>query len=294
MCICHTLNNVGGQIEFPILSSFMTSWLELVGGRHPHIGARDLWRETVAPQTVPGFSNTRWYAKAEIEFVLAENFNRLPGFVAQLEEHGYGDATRKKLQQTLEDPKTASELKLQLAAMLDMRQLVRTTYELEGERLEVMLVFHRIEELRALGRALINDEGATVLPNLDAAVRAAVKLASGLKVSKFFDGFGYCEGKIISSSMVDSTLYPGKERRAYTVKYHSDGATEDLEEEELRPLLLVKDMPERRAVVAGLVPAFEYLERRITGQCDAPFKCDKMYEVCNAPTPIVLVSATYN
>lgn len=282
LCICHTLNNVGVQIEFPTLTLFMTSWLELVGGRHPHIGARDLWRETVAPQRVPGFSNTRWYAKAEIEFVIAENFNRLTGFMQRLEEYGYGEASRRKLQSILSDQQTATELKLQLAAMLDIRRLVRTTYELEGERLELLLVYHRIEELRAFGRALIEDEGGTVLPNLDGALRAAAKLATGMRISKYFDGFGFCEGNIVSSSMVDSTLYPGKERRAYKVKYVSDGAMEDLEEEELRPLLVVKDMPERASVVAGLIPAFEYLERRITGQCEVPYRCDKMYEVCKS------------
>lgn len=160
-----------------------------------------------------------------------------------------------------------------------MRRLVRTTYELEGDRLEIMLVYRRVEELRAFGRALKEDEGATVLPNLDGALRATAKLVVGTKVSKFFEGYGYCEGKIISSGLVDSTLYPGKERKAYTVKYFSDGTTEDLEEEELRPLLVVKDIPERADVVAGLVPAFDYLEKRITGQCEEPYKCDTMYEV---------------
>lgn len=81
LCMSHTLNNVGGHLEMPELNSFMTVWLEYVGGRHPHIGARDLWRSLVAPQRVPGFSNVRWYAKAEIEFVLAENYHLLAAFM---------------------------------------------------------------------------------------------------------------------------------------------------------------------------------------------------------------------
>ena len=50
--------------------------------------------------------------------------------------------------------------------MLDVRVLVRTTYALEGDRLEILLVPRRVEELRALGRALAaNQDG--VLPNVD-------------------------------------------------------------------------------------------------------------------------------
>lgn len=273
LCICHTLNNTGSQLDLPVLAAFMTPWLDLVGGRHPHAGARELWRETVAPQRVPGFSNTRWFSKAEIQFVLAENFNKLPTFLRRLDEYGYGDATRQKLHTILEAPETASKLKFQLAAMLDIRHLVRTTYELEGDRLEIMLVFNRVEELRAFGRSLICDQGATVLPNLDAALRSSIKLEVGAKVSKFFDGFGFCEGKVVACGTFDSTLYPGQERRGYTIKYNSDGSQEDLEEEEVRPLLIVKDIPNRVEVVAGLIPAFEYLERRLMDDCDEPYKC---------------------
>lgn len=273
--------NVGGQIDLPTLAAFMTPWLELVGGRHPHMGARDLWRDAVAPQRVPGFSNTRWYAKAEIQFVLAENFEKLPGFLRQLDEFNYGEATRRKLQSFFDDGEAALQLKAELAAMLDMRPLVRTTYELEGDRLELMLVYHRIEELRAFGRALTTHQDATILPNLDGALRASVKLVAGTKINKFFEGFGHCEGKITGAGgLVNSTLYPGKERRAYTVKYTSDGATEDLEEEEIRPLTVVKDLPRRKTIVEGLCSAFDYLERRLTDQCDEPYKCSGMYTVC--------------
>lgn len=187
------------------------------------------------------------------------------------------------MQSFFDDGETALQLKAELAAMLDVRQLIRTTYELEGDRLEILLVYQRIEELRAFGRALKVNQAATILPNLDGALRASVKLATGTKMSKFFHGFGQCAGKIISTvGMVDSTLYPGQERPAYTVKYDSDGATEDLEEEEIRPLVSVKDMPQRASIVAGLIKAFDYLERRITDECDEPYKCAHMYKVCVA------------
>ena len=70
MCIAHTLNNVGERINFPVLKEFMTPWLELVGGSHPHKGAQSLWKKAVHPQVVPGYSPVRWYATAEIQFVI--------------------------------------------------------------------------------------------------------------------------------------------------------------------------------------------------------------------------------
>lgn len=183
MCMAHTLNNVGSRINFELLQEFMSPWLELVGGRHPHRGAQALWRSAVQPTSVPGFSNVRWHSKAEIEFVIAEHFDKLRPFLSALDEHGYGDATRQKMHQILDNEAKAKKLGLQLAAMLDMRCLVSTTYELEGDRLELLLLYERIERLRALGKAMLAGD-AGVLSNLDAALRSRVQLKSGVKVEK--------------------------------------------------------------------------------------------------------------
>lgn len=85
LCISHTINNCGKRIDLNVLQEFITPWLELVGGKNPHQGAKALWKSAVRPQQVPGFSTTRWYAGAEIEFVLAENFDKLSTFLAQLD-----------------------------------------------------------------------------------------------------------------------------------------------------------------------------------------------------------------
>lgn len=127
LCICHTLNNAGGQISMEPLATFTTAWLELVGGRHPHVGAKALWAQTVAPQRVPGFSNVRWFSKAEIQFVIAENFEKLLPFLAQLDEMKYGDSTRQRLHLVLDDAAKRRQLKTQLDALLDVRRLVRAT-----------------------------------------------------------------------------------------------------------------------------------------------------------------------
>ena len=133
----------------------MTPWLELVGGRNPHQGTKALWKRAVTPQKVPGYSITRWHASAEIQFMLAENFDKLTAILAQLNQLGYGDASREKLNKIMDSSDgKRKQLRLQLAGMLDMRALVRTSYELEGDRLELLLVHDRIESLRSLGNAL--------------------------------------------------------------------------------------------------------------------------------------------
>lgn len=86
-------------------------------------------------------------AKAEIQFVIARAGMRVLGdFITELEQRDYGDATRQKLRYIYDNQ--IDSLQLQLAAMLDMQILVKTTYELEGDRLEIMLTYDRIEGLR--------------------------------------------------------------------------------------------------------------------------------------------------
>lgn len=183
LCIAHTLNNTGSRLDFPLLKEFFTPWLELVGGRHPHRGAQDLWRSAVHPQKVPGYSAVRWHATAEIQFVLADHFDKLAPFMRQLNERGYGDATRRKLNTILDDADQSGELALQLAAIKDLRIFVSTTYELEGDRLELLLVYDRVESLRALGRS-IKAGAQGVLPNVDAVLRHRTKLEKGTVIEK--------------------------------------------------------------------------------------------------------------
>lgn len=277
MCICHTLNNCGGHLSLPALDSWMTPWLELVGGRNPHSGAMSLWKDTVAPTVVPGFSNVRWYSKAEISFVLAEHFDKIGDFLDEIDELGYGEATRKSLRQIFTNDH--AKLELQLAGMLDMRTLVKTTYELEGDRLEVLLVYRRIEALRKLGQSIKNYEDGC-LPNVQALLRSRMELKAGVQITKDFPPHGSFDGSIISSSRVNSTLYPGKEVVAFNVRYPADGTREDLEEDEVRPLLQTAHLREFQETCDALVGVFDYLEHRMTGVCNDIYDCEDMYETC--------------
>ena len=291
LCIAHTLCHVGERFELPTLKEFKTPWLELAGGRDPHRGAQLLWKSTVAPATVPGYSKVRWYAWAEILFVIAEaGMDRLGEFITTCEQRDYGDATRRSLR-SIYDTKMDS-LRLELAAMLDTRVLVKTSYELEGDRLEILLTYDRIEALRSLGRSIIAGEDG-VLPNVDGVLRSLMKLKKGVELEKHFHGHGIFVGKLDKIEEVQSTLYPGQDRDAWLVKY-ADGHEEHYEEEELRtgkygpvpngqdgkPVLIVRDMPERKAICDALKPGFDYLEARITGTCEAQYSCVEMYELC--------------
>ena len=118
----------------------------------------------------------------------------------------------------------------------------------------------------------------------------------------------------------------GQQRDAWLVRYVSDGAEEHFEEEELRsgsdgpaptagngkPVLVVRDMPERKRICNALTPIFDYIEvrllcppplhphphphphlhtillwqARLTGttvgesECQAQYSCVAQYELC--------------
>ena len=73
-----------------------------------------------------------------------------------------------------------------------------------------------------------------------------------------------------------------------------DGHQEHYEEEELRagkdgavpngedgkPVLIFRDLPERKSTYLKLLPGFNYLETRIMGACGAQYSCREMYELC--------------
>ena len=217
MCVSHTISNSGKRIKLLTIDKFRTPWLELAGGRDPVPGAKAAWIRIVAPAEVPGYSKVRWWAWAEIIFVIAEaGMRRLGDFITTCEDREFGDATTAALHDIYDNK--LDELRLELAAMLDVRVLVRTTYELEGDRLEILLTFERLETLRTLGRA-IKAEQDGCLPNVDATLRKLMKLEKGVVVEKYYAGHGVCKAKLLKKEKVASSLYPGKQVDAWKVKY---------------------------------------------------------------------------
>jgi len=231
-CVSHTLTHVGARFQFDELDTFMTPWYTLVCNSTQ---AKSLWKEMIG-ESVNGYSNVRWYCKAEIMMQIARHFDKLPLFLERLAEREIGDVTTTKMLTSYRSSK--AELRLSFAAMLDMRPLVATTYKLEGDRLEILLAYDMLEALRSLGRRL--GEPGT-LQNVDCVLRQDMQIKKGVKISKLWDGMPF-EGKVIEISTAESTIYPGQERRVYKVHYAADDTAEDLEDEEIRKLLVITEL----------------------------------------------------
>ena len=271
LCVCHTLSIMGGKFDFPELEEFTSVWVSMV---YSHAGIKTIWKHMVEEEVV-GFSNIRWYCKAEIIMQIAKAFGHVGPFLAMLEQLNYAPTLQGKLSQMLSEKKPV--IKLQAAAILDMRAVVSTTYTLEGDGAAlILLAFPLIENIRHLGRNLAS-EGS--LLNVEAVLRNSAELKRGLIIKKVFVGYGNCEATIVKIDRADSTLYPGVVRTVYTVKYTIDGVEEDLEEEELRPLIFTENMPERKPIVEGLQKGFDYLESRLTGNCHEQFSCVETYQI---------------
>ena len=267
LCGSHTVCHLGDHFTLDKLEKFMAAWTRMMNQEH----IKKRWARLMG-EPAKSFSEVRWWALAEMEMQIAMKYTLMLQLLRELRDAGIAPslvATMMEIEQS-----HPLELKLQFAAMLDMRLVVSTTYDLEGDGLAILLAYAKGEALRALGRNL---NAAGTLANVEAVLRNTTSIMTGSTIRKVFPGHGLCEGAVISQDIADSTLYPGQERTVYTIKYHSDGAEEDLEEEEIRPLLVVQDRPERAAIVNSLLPGFTYWENRITGNCYANFNFEHTY-----------------
>ncbi|KAK3257389.1 hypothetical protein CYMTET_33521 [Cymbomonas tetramitiformis] len=140
-----------------------------------------------------------------------------------------GDVTTKKMRTLYEaDPFL---LEVSFAAGYDgTLAMLKTTYELEGDRLEILLVYRRVEALRAFGRSLLDGANRDTLPNVDAVIRRATTPTVGLKIQKEFPEHGLFTGFITA---IDKD-HP--EEWVYTISYE-DGDSETMVLAELEPRL---------------------------------------------------------
>ena len=65
----------------------------------------------------------------------------------------------------------------------------------------------------------------------------------------------------------------------YKIAY-DDGDSETMDLAELKPLLSTYGDSLRAKVIAGIVPAYTYLEDCITGHCESRYDCAHCYEIC--------------
>ncbi|KAL1518474.1 hypothetical protein AB1Y20_002765 [Prymnesium parvum] len=122
-----------------------------------------------------------------------------------------------------------------------------------------------------------------------------MNLGRGTKIKKYFEGHGFATGELRRQEEVQSTLYPGRTRQAWLVSY-ADGHEEHFEEEELRSgrdgktapengdgkpsVIVVKHLPQRKGILKTLEEGLDYLEARLSGDCQANFSCKDMYAIC--------------
>jgi hypothetical protein len=71
-----------------------------------------------------------------------------------------------------------------------------------------------------------------------------MQIKKGTKMSKLWDGEPF-EGNVVEISKAESTLYPGQERTVFKVHYPADNTKQDLEDEEIRKLLVINHLEVR-------------------------------------------------
>jgi hypothetical protein len=265
ICICHTLSCTGDELNFPDLNEFMTPWLVLVQNQP---SAKAEWKSIVG-EGMKGYSNIRWHSKGEIIIEICKHFTSLPDFLAKLLELGIGDATTTKMISIYE--RNPLLLELSMAAHMDIELLISTTYEMEGERLEILLVYSRVECLRALG-SRIKSRARGILLNVESAIaRMQTSPGIGMVFTKNFDGYGEYEGRITGVEEIDGV-------KLFKVVYEDDDE-EEIDNAEMKQLLKAYGDITYSGIVDSIVPAFDYLENRLTGNCRNQFSCEHTYEV---------------
>ena len=159
ICFSHTIDNVGKHFEFSVLDTFSRCWNTMFS-LSP--AARLLWK-TRTGTAMRLHSKTRWWSKWEVLNQVMEFFGDVEPFLR--ENDNLSPVCRASLLEIFDDPVTARDLDIELAAMIDAgKHFVQATYYLEGDGL---LVFACYERLSALAHAIAIDS----YPNTEAKAR---------------------------------------------------------------------------------------------------------------------------
>jgi len=270
LCFPHTLHNTGKHLQLPVLDEFMTPWLQLV----PQPGAAKLRWQAILGKGVSSYSKVRWWSRWEIMQEIALNFGALPGFLTNLDADGIGDATTKKMLAIITNQR--QELELELAAVMSCERLCLATYRMEGDRLELLLIHRTIEELIQFGHNLGKD--ASDLPSVAALLRNGT-INLNTKTREWFPAphSKWFPGQV--TRLPITTGVANRRKSTYKVTY-SDGTSIEQDEQELRNNIDVLEMPEWQTAVNVVKGAYDYLEQRITDDCQVPYHCSGPYEVC--------------
>lgn len=302
LCVSHTLDNVGEHIAFSNVTTFMAAWLQVA--QSPR--ARDIWRYH-ATESMKTYSNTRWWSKCEVQNDIFARFSCLEPFVKDLQDTHTCVASIPILRSFIND-ENKFWLQLCLAACKDISTpLISATYSLEGDRLEFLLAFDRIQHLLALGDQLrvMKDKVALIqaldgapppatsgsqpasriyvplaepLPSVAALIKEhATDPVVGTPVSKYFDGMGRYAGRV-TKLVLRWNPPTNKDEVMYTVVY-SDDDFEDLSKDDCMEHFAEFADRNYLKILDGLIPAFDYLARRFDGTGPAAFDCSASLEM---------------
>ena len=178
LCICHTLMNMGKHFHLGYLDEFMSKWIAIIYGTSPH--AKAIWKRTIDVALV-GYSTVRWYSEGEIIIQNAQIFPLIKPFLKQLVDEGVCPTLAPAALDILERGERL--LKLQHAAIVDMKMVISLTYDMEGDLIPQLLAYQRIEALRGVGRHIANGVPGA-LPTVEAILRATTELKKGAEMEK--------------------------------------------------------------------------------------------------------------
>lgn len=182
LCICHTLMNTGKHFSLTFLDEFYSKWIPIVYGTSPQ--AKAIWKRTI-DQALIGFSSVRWYCEGEIIIQNSFNFPLLKPFLTQLVDEGICPTLAPAALEIYQRDERL--LKLEHASMVDMRLIISTTYEMEGDLIPQLLGYLRIESIRSLGQNIQNGIPGT-LPTVEAILRQTTELKKGSRLEKVCHG----------------------------------------------------------------------------------------------------------
>ena len=144
-CFSHTLDLVGEKFKTPVLGTFCTMWLSLFS-HSPKTKA--LWKEQTG-KAMASYSKTRWWSRWEILNQLMIQFGDIEPFLRRNED--IGSSLRPKLLEMVTSVQPLANLKLELAAVIDVGEhFVKSTYALEGDGPLVLICYEEIKKLRAV------------------------------------------------------------------------------------------------------------------------------------------------
>ena len=198
------------------------------------------------------------------------------------------------------DTNTTFWLQLCLAALYDVSTpLISATYDLEGNRLEILLAYERIQQLRSLGDLLRKTKNmvsewlegensaddnspssaipAQQLPSVARLVKEHTNPGVGTPISKYFHGSGRYSGRVVKKHTTWNPITQENEE-SYLVLY-SDGDEEDLNLEACRKHFAEFTDANYLKILSGLIPAFDYLNARLDGACAPRFSCSDSLEI---------------